>query len=72
MPLIDSLPSGERVLLVNTTNLADAPTWMKLITRDGKHWLRALRQDRSIQLLRTIRGPASGVAVRGYLFVKRA
>lgn len=74
MPMVAALPVGERLLLLNTTNLKKTPEWMKLIRRDSSHWLDALRHDRSLRLLGTVATgwQYAGVAVRGYLFVKRA
>ena len=71
-PMVASLPAGERLLLVVSTNLEKKPLWMKLINRDGKHWAYALEHSSSLRLLRTVVTGAhsAGVAVKGYLFVK--
>jgi len=73
MPMVDSLPIGQRVLVVVPVNFPDTPTWMKLIKRDSNRWIGALERSRSMRLVKVVsRGIYStGAPVRGYLFVKR-
>jgi mannosyltransferase len=74
MPMVDSLPVGQRVLLVVPVNFPTSPLWMRLIKRDSDRWTRALERSPSMRLVKMVsRGIYSaGVPVRGYLFVKRA
>ncbi len=74
MPMVDSVPVGQRVLVVVPMNFPNTPLWMKLIKRDSNRWIRALEHTRSLRLVKEVsRGIySSGVPVRGYLFVKRA
>ncbi|HWE09621.1 MAG TPA: glycosyltransferase family 39 protein [Solirubrobacteraceae bacterium] len=72
-PMIRSLIPGQRVLLVIPTQFAKAPTWMNLIRRDSKTWLRYVEHDRRLRLIETA-SPyqySTSLAVRGYLYVVR-
>ncbi len=73
MPLLSTVPSGERVLLVVPLNLAQQPLWMKLINRDSTRWTRALKHDPALHYVRwsTNGAGSAGVAVETLLFVKR-
>lgn len=73
MPMIATVSSGERVLLVVPVNLAKKPLWMKLINQDSTRWIRALKHDSSLQYVRmsTTGAGTAGVAVEALLFVKR-
>jgi mannosyltransferase len=73
-PMIQSLTPGERVLLVVPTTFAKTPTWMKLIHRDSKSWLRYLKHDPHLRLIKASAPHqySANVAVGGYLFTVRS
>ncbi|HEY2438731.1 MAG TPA: glycosyltransferase family 39 protein [Solirubrobacteraceae bacterium] len=72
-PMVRSLAPGDRVLLVIPTQFAKAPTWMNLIHRDSKSWLRYLEHDRRLRLIKTASPHqySSSLAVRGLLYEVR-
>jgi mannosyltransferase len=72
-PMIRSLAPGGRVLLVVPTEFPKSPTWMKLIERDSKSWMRYLEHDRRLRLIETA-SPyqyRTSLAVKGLLYVVR-
>jgi hypothetical protein len=73
MPMVDTLASGQRVLLVLSTGLPKSPLWMKLINLDNLRWTRALNRDPQLKRMGTSSAAAAyaGVPVRAVLYVKR-
>ncbi len=72
-PMVNSVTSGQHLLLVIPLDLPKVPLWMQLIQRDSLRWVHALEHDPSLRLIR-VEGPdvfTSGVPVRGFLFVKQ-
>lgn len=72
-PMIRSLTPGQRVLLVIPTSFTKEPRWMVLIHLDSKSWLRYLKHDRRLRLIKASAPHqySANVAVAGYLFAVR-
>lgn len=73
MPMVNSLASGQHVLLVVPQKLPTSPLWLKLIDRYSSQWANALKRDRLLQRVAGSNAGAggSGLGVRATLFVVR-
>ena len=72
-PLVGQMTDGARILLVNPTVYQKAPTWMALIHRDSRSWLRYLDHDHSLRRIKVAAPGEHGtdLGVQGILFTVR-
>jgi len=62
MPMVDSLSSGQRVVLIVPLRLQPSPLWLQLIKRDSGRWAHALERD---PLLRQVAQSSAGAGGSG-------